>query len=420
MICGDVALLFGQLTVPPTPNKRLAQHEFWVWDGDEWIVMGVPSSGRNQRLDQPAGRNRQLESQQRAQLQQSVRPMELRLQGLVPPRPDGRNSRSGVELSSYFFSPDGKKFVAVTDEWNLGSIGGYTTQIWDAESGKELKRWEHLAGLNFSPDSRKIITQTYSGKMPIIFDVESGRELQRLNTSKPRGIESAKFSPDGRRIVVDGFGGPMLFDSESGKQLAKWKEMGDSFIDFSPNGEKMLFSSYPGSTLIIDTESGKQLDKIDGGGLQCFSPDGNKAVFSSFNPDATQVFDLESETEKELLRLPFRSSKTEFSSDGKRILVTNPSFPGGFTQIWDVESGRALQKFEDGFSSFCRLSPDGKKIVVNDRSNPDNPVVQIYDVESGKQLHKWFGEFAGFSPDGRKIAIFVSTPSPTVHIWTLE
>ena len=125
-----------------------------------------------------------------------------------------------IEGSEFILSPDGKKIVS----WGVTGKGWETawSAVWDAESGKKLLKIDGWAGA-LSPDGKKIITRMIVPKLEsVIVYVESGKEQYRL-------LGDAVFLPDGKRIIAgagvfDRLNTPVrIFDAESGKELQKFE-----------------------------------------------------------------------------------------------------------------------------------------------------------------------------------------------------
>jgi WD40 repeat protein len=107
-----------------------------------------------------------------------------------------------IRVNSVAFSPDGKKVVTASDKF---------VRIWDVETGsaafgKELQKLEgHTSAVwsvAFSSDGKKIVSGSSFDNTARIWDVESGEELQKLETplfSAP--LFSAVFSPDGKKVL---------------------------------------------------------------------------------------------------------------------------------------------------------------------------------------------------------------------------
>jgi WD40 repeat protein len=122
---------------------------------------------------------------------------------------------------------------------------------------------------------------------------------------------------------------------------------------FSPDGKKVVTTSRDQTVRIWDTESGKELHKLEEHTVPF--------VYAAFSPDGKQIV-----------------THAMYAKDSNVI-------------IWDVETGKKLhtQKLGDSVLSVA-FSLDGKKIA----SVSDDQTVCIWDTESGsanfgKVLHQW-------------------------------
>ena len=173
-------------------------------------------------------------------------------------------------VMSAAFSPDGKKVITSGSGEGSMTFGGLlpllfrertrvaendkTYRIWDVITGKELKRSrEHLNGIEyvaFSPDEKRIITTGVTSGADI-WDAESGEQLYQLNEGIALvhfTIESARFSPDGTKIVTTAhtLEHAQIWDAESGKKLQQLEGHTDriSSAVFSPDGKKVATASW--------------------------------------------------------------------------------------------------------------------------------------------------------------------------------
>ena len=309
------------------------------------------------------------------------------------------------------FSPDGKNILTT------GGTGmNRATQIWDVESKNELHKFvghdDVLMSAAFSPDGKKVAAIGYD--RTIIWDTESGKELQRLgdrNTNSSGGSAVA-FSPNGKLIAIAGNGGvSRIWDTESGKHLHDLVKHngGVQSISFSPDGKQVLTTSFDGTARTWDADSGWQRHKF-------------------------VVWDRESGSKEQDVNakdsIPVRSAV--FSPDGKKIVTAAGAVAHNVERrviIWDAVSGKELQKVVGHernpgghnisvFVYSVAFSPDGKRIVTagGDRT------ARIWDAESGKELQRLVGHnnevrSAAFSPDGKKV---VTADRNIVRFWNLE
>ena len=79
----------------------------------------------------------------------------------------------------------------------------------------ELNTHERLQDAAFSPDGRRLATATSRGEI-LIWDVESGRQLKRLELGS-RVLVKVQFSPDGKLVEAASLAGvAQLWDDNSG------------------------------------------------------------------------------------------------------------------------------------------------------------------------------------------------------------
>jgi len=339
--------------------------------------------------------------------------------------------------------------------------GGRGVFIWDIESGRKLRELSgNVASFvsfsptafasSFSPDGKKFTTEGHDGtarpgtraiEVTQIWDIESGRELQRV-----RGV-GARFSPDSRTIATGGEAlgtwragerdfNTRIWDVNTGRELRQFKGLPWRFF---PDGRKII-TFYGTNVIIWDVNSGRELQAFEReakgvpgkfADTDIFSPDGTKFVtileLESFGTTEFRIWDSESCRELHVLRA--NGSSFYFSHDGSKLVTyrsANCCRQG--VQIWDVNSGRELRSVvgstiyprqekitKVGTSSWCEECNPGR---TNVSFATRICTTRIWDINSGRVLHQFDGDFLGFSPDERKI-VTVSRDG-VVRIWTLD
>jgi WD40 repeat protein len=302
-------------------------------------------------------------------------------------------------IFSVAFSPDGKKIVSASKD--------ITARIWDAETGKVLKKLEGhtdvLRAAVFSPDGKKIVTAS-GDNTARIWDAESGTELHKLEGHTDY-VWSIAISPDGRKIVTASDDNTArIWDAESGKALQTLS--GHTYpvvsVAFSPDGKKIVSASNLQTARIWDAETFQMLsERPRTGNHVSFSPDGKKIVSADktvriWDADLTNALQeltplgfVRAEAEKERRRElnpgvepmgpHFFIMSVAFSSDGKKIVMADM----GGVQIWEAESGKELHILEGhpNLVNSATLSPDGSKVAVTYSGG----IVRIYDISAIRQ-----------------------------------
>jgi WD40 repeat protein len=276
------------------------------------------------------------------------------------------------------FSPDGKRIVT-------GSADK-TIRIWNAESGEELKRigktvmvfgasvnlsghTDRIYSVTLSPDGKKILSGSWDNTTRI-WDAETGKELKKMKHAS--SVFSVAFSPDGKKVVTGGRDKIVrIWDAETGKELKKLEGHTDcvSYVVFSPDGKQVFTWGYDRTTRTWDADTdsanfGMELKKVtEYTGLLpfiAFSPNGKKVVMRSFDEDTTATASiLDAEVGKEWkegavgiyvptpdgdFRAFFEPKRLEghtdcicsvaFSSDGKKVLTGSAD---NTARIWTLE-----------------------------------------------------------------------------------
>jgi len=252
-----------------------------------------------------------------------------------------------------------------------------------------------LASMNISPDGKQIVTRGFPAIT--IWDAETGQKRLTWNPL-PRPVRLDKplvstetlplfdvcFTPDGTRIVSGKGETVIVWDAETGQELATLKGLSidENCLSFSPDGKQVAGGCSDGTVRIWDIQTGREKLHID-------------LTVGDFHPHPGCV-------------------GVRFSPDGSRIaaLRKKPSNLSVFDWIHDAETGqRVVPLFDYSSVSF---SPDGKKIVGSHRIGRNKYKISIFDTETAELI--WgspmiFGaipsrsEFlcASFSPDGTRV-----------------
>ncbi len=276
-----------------------------------------------------------------------------------------------------------------------------------------------IESASFSPDGKKIVTASgdHTAK---VWDGVTGKLLADL-AGHTDGVESASFSPDGKKIVTASSDNTAkLWDGVTGKLLLDLAGHNSAVISasFSPDGKKIVTASGDNTAKVWDGVTGKLLTDLAGHTIAVcsasFSPDGKKIVTASYDNTA-KVWD--GVTGKLLLDLAGHTSwvtSASFSPDGKKIVTASED---NTAKLWDGVTGKLLLDLAGHTSWFtsASFSPDGKKIVT---ALGDN-TAKVWDGVTGKLLLDLAGHTsavisASFSPDGKKIVTASLDATPKV------
>lgn len=111
--------------------------------------------------------------------------------------------------------------LAVSNDgsWIAGGTVWWDVFVWDANTYKQRYAWKDLGfinGLDFSPDSTRLVAATYNN-IATIWDVATGKPAHRLHHED--SVRAAKYSQRGDRIATVTNKSARIWDSEDGRLL---------------------------------------------------------------------------------------------------------------------------------------------------------------------------------------------------------
>jgi WD40 repeat protein len=282
----------------------------------------------------------------------------------------------------------------------------------------------------FSPDGKRIVTASEDNTTRL-WDAETGQPIgEPLKAPGGGFVYSAAYSPDGKRIVTASLDKTArLWNAETGKPIGQPLEGHAGAVlsaAFSHDGKRIVTASFDNTARLWDAETGKPIgEPLEGhaGAVwsAAFSLDGKRIVTAS-DDMTVRLWDAET---GQPIGEPLRGHEQTvmsavFSPDGKRIVTGSLDKT---LRLWDAETGQpigeALKGHGKGVNSTA-FSLDGKRIV----SASDDNTARLWDAETGKSIgeplkgHEDEVARAAFSPDGKRIV--TASLDKTARLWDAE
>ncbi len=249
----------------------------------------------------------------------------------------------------------------------------------------------------------------------VVRRIADDRELVRIAGDRPRGLDRAAFSPDGRFLAVrytDGITVLDVWNLEERRPVFTERDLVGSLVQswaFHPDGRRLVCARNDGSIAFVDLGDGRVLKRWDkrlGIGISIeFDRDGSRLAFVTIRSGSVHVFETESGDGREIAVLNNPAMVLHLAWNPRRPDLLAASGEDNVIRVWDVGDRRKIISLEgDSYNGLViAFHPDGETLA----SRGWTGVLRLWDIRTGRQVSSlqsaWLPQLH-FDPEGRRLS----------------
>ncbi len=300
-----------------------------------------------------------------------------------------------MRITFVALSPDGTK--AITD-------GADRMILWDVPSGRELRRLDignsirFLSFAAFAPDGRRVLI--CSNKEISLWDLATAAKICEFKVEA--AIAAAAFSPDSALLLLADGSSAILYDVESGRALQRFERPGLRIktVAISPDGLRMLTGDDEAAVewSIGSGEQTAQLQARSAIALAEYTHAGDCVLLADGNK--IRLWNLSTGRARAFRGSAVGVGQMVFAPDDQQVLTQ-----GDEVQLWEVGSGQVVGYTYGRAIGFGAAGP-----IALDLVGREMQTVTIQHVATGQEVGRLAGRVsfltgAAFSPDGERLVV---------------
>ena len=341
------------------------------------------------------------------------------------------SGRHGGPVTAARFTPDGTALVTTSEDGDA--------IVWDVRARAAAETLSGhangIAALELTGDGGTLYTAGLDGSI-FLWDLTGKRRLGRPFDAGGPSPALAALSSDGRRLAIGQLGGAvsvMDFAEPARRRAFPVIPEGEQIggLAFVPGSRLLVVGGSP-STMLLDTDSGRVVGRLDTSGgdrpsIPGPSRDGRLlATLRDVGSDPIEV-DVWSLPDGRRVAGPVRVDyeivDLQLTPDGRTFVVVlaKAGHESGWIEAWDVRTARRVRRLPlTRLAAFVRFSPDGTRFALGNRYGESRvyatatfkPVTRVLAGDAGAIIG------AGITPDNRTLA--TGSETGAVQLWDIR